>query len=72
VVVARHCCRATPKRETPDSDEESDVLRMADSGVNTRGRQTMFPNRGVEGVPSVGEHQESGENQDIAENVKRR
>jgi hypothetical protein len=28
--------------------------------------------RGVEGVPGVGEHQESAENQDIAENVKRR
>jgi len=32
----------------------------------------MLPERGVEGVPSVGEHQESAENQDIAENVKRR
>ena len=42
------------------------------SGVNARGRQAMFPNRGVEGLPSVGEHQESVENQDIAENVKRR
>jgi hypothetical protein len=45
---------------------------MADSGVNARGRQAMFPMRGVEGVPSVGEDQESAENQDFAENVKRR
>jgi hypothetical protein len=32
----------------------------------------MLPDRGVEGVPSVGEHQQSAENQDLAENVKRR
>ena len=54
IVVALHV-RATRKRETPDSDEESDVLRMAGSGVNARGRQAMLPNPGVEGVPSVGE-----------------
>jgi hypothetical protein len=32
----------------------------------------MLPTPGAEGVPSVGEHQESAENQEIAENVKRR
>ena len=45
------------KQESDHDDEESDVLRMADSGVNARGRQAMFPMRGAEGVPGDSGHE---------------
>src|SRR5208337_5368191 len=44
---------------------------MANPGVHARRREAMLLLGGIERVPGVGEHQESAEDQDIAENVER-